>query len=159
MKILVKSRNEIETKLKSEPNWFSDKYIISIYSNGCKSPFESSFNVLQLCFDDVTENESLGIHFSQNHAMSVMDFIKDIPANSYKLFYVHCDAGISRSGAIGYMLNEYFNKFLKNNKEDNRFFQTNNLHILPNPEVVRVLKKVMFNINYEHLFNEANNNE
>lgn len=152
MKILVKSRNWIENKLKSEPNWFMNKYIISIYSNGCKSPFEPRYNILTLCFDDITEKENNGIHFSESQAKDIMNFIKEIPLNNHKLFYIHCDAGISRSGAVGYMLNEYFNKFLQDNKEDNNYFQDNNLHILPNPEVVRILKHTMFDVDYQTLF-------
>ena len=65
-----------------------------------------------------------------------------------KLFYIHCDAGISRSGAVGYILNEYFNKYLIDNKEDYKFFEMNNSQIMPNPLVVRLLKKELFGISF-----------
>ena len=61
-----------------------------------------------------------------------------------KPIYIHCDAGVSRSGGVGYILNEWFNKYLKNNKRDNEFFLNENSHIMPNPEVVRILKNEMF---------------
>ncbi|MBQ1971250.1 MAG: dual specificity protein phosphatase family protein, partial [Treponema sp.] len=53
--------------------------------------------------------------------------------------YVNCAAGISRSGAVGYVLNLYFNKFLENNEHDYKLFNQNNSQIQPNPYVKSLL--------------------
>lgn len=145
MKIFVKSRKWIENNLEFNPEWHRGKYIISIFGSYNQSPFSQRFNVLQLKFDDVTEKDEEGIHFNKEMAKQIINFIKDIED---KPIYVHCDAGISRSGAIGYMLNEWFNKFIEINKEDNKFFLSENSHIMPNPEVVRILKNEMFGYDY-----------
>ena len=80
----------------------------------------------------------------------IHNFIKLIKSNLP--FYIHCDAGISRSGAIGYMLNEYFNKFINENDEDNMFFINENKHILPNPFIISTLKRQLFKTDYNKLF-------
>ena len=143
MKIFVKSRRWIKGHLEANPEWHFGKWIISIYSSDSQSPFLPRFNVLTLCFDDVTEKDNDGIHFNTEMAKQIFNFIKDIK-NENKPIYIHCDAGVSRSGGVGYMLNEWFNKYLKNNKRDNEFFLNENSHIMPNPEVVRILKNEMF---------------
>lgn len=132
-------------------------YFISIYSSEIDygwnmlgepktSPLPSRSNVLKLCFDDVTEKD-IGpnvIHFSKDHADQIVTFLKTTKDDGLNEFYVHCDAGVSRSGAVGYLLNEYFNKFLKMNRIDNEAFRMNNSHIMPNPEVMRILKVALF---------------
>lgn len=147
MKILVKSRKCIELLNSSTSNWIQNKWIISIYSKNSYSPLPDRYNVLKLQFDDVTEVDNYHdfIHFNDKMAEQIMNFINENEIESHqKDFYVHCDAGISRSGAIGFLLNEYFNKFLFNNKEDNSFFVRNNRQIFPNPEVKKILRKRMF---------------
>lgn len=156
MKILVKSRSWMEKQLQANQNWYLGKYIISIFSNGDVSPFPDRFNILRLNFDDVSERDiSVGwnifdsaskdnIFFDEEHAKQIVDFIADITDTPQKTFYVHCDAGVSRSGAVGYLLNEYFNKFLSNNEEDYKFFQIHNSHVMPNPLVVSLLKLALF---------------
>ena len=155
MKILVKSRQWMEYQLNKNHEWFFGKLIISIFSKDSSSPFPDRFNVLKLEFDDVAERDlEVGwnifesshemIFFNEDHAKSIHEFIKDIPADSNKQLFVHCDAGVSRSGAVGYILNEWFNKYLTSNEEDNKFFQQNNSHIMPNPLVVRLLKNELF---------------
>ena len=155
MKIYVESRNYIERMMEINPDWHIGKYIISIYSSekGIDfSPLPDRFNILKLQFDDVAERDAGGwgsaidsyIFFNEGHAKKISNFIKDIKANDKKEFYVHCDAGVSRSGAVGYLLNEYFNKYITDNKIDNEAFKMNNSHILPNPLVVRVLKNELF---------------
>lgn len=143
MKIFVRSRYWIEQQLKHDPNWHFNKWIISIFSSDNQSPFLPRFNVLPLQFDDVSEVDLDGLHFSETHAEEIVKFIKEINKTD-KPIYVHCDAGVSRSGAVGYMLNEWFNKYIENNSDDVQKFKENNPHILPNPLVVRLLKNAMF---------------
>lgn len=159
MKIIVAPRSYIETKIMDNHNWIAGKWIISIFSNGDYSPLPDRYSILKLEFDDVTEKDTYisdkrFIFFNQDHAVKIHDFIKDIvncssPVNE---FYVHCDAGVSRSGAIGYMLNEYFNKYLETNRDDNEFFIRKNPHIMPNPLVVRTLKQEFFGNDYRGVF-------
>ncbi len=155
MKIYVVPRFWIEKQLANDSNWPMNKWIISIYSSEAGidfSPLPDRFNILKIQFDDVSKRDAEGwssvidncIFFNEEHAKKIHEFIKKIKADDKKEFYVHCDAGVSRSGAIGYLLNEYFNKFLTDNKIDNEAFRMNNSHILPNPLVVRVLKNELF---------------
>ena len=157
MKIYVVSRNEIEEMLKVEKNFTKKHFFISIFSSELgygytsdgepkTSPLPNGSNICKICFDDVTERDTDPglIHFSEDMAKKICSFIKRIKDDGSMDFYVHCDAGVSRSGAVGFMLNEWFNKFLKMNRIDNESFLMNNPHILPNPEVMRILKNEMF---------------
>jgi len=146
MKIFVKSRLWMIKNLEKNPDFVQGKWIISIFDKDSFSPFLDRFNILKLEFDDVTEadKEEGLLHFNENHAKKIHDFINEIPTDSKKPFYVHCAAGVSRSGAVGYLMNEWFNKFKTVNRIDNEAFQMNNSHIQPNPEVLRVLKKELF---------------
>ena len=44
-----------------------------------------------------------------------------------------------------------FDKFIQNNIEDNEFFLNENSHIMPNPEVVRILKNEMFGVPFMNI--------
>ena len=62
--------------------------------------------------------------------------------NSYN---IHCYAGRSRSQAIGYVLNQYFNLYLKHNKEDfKRNLLSNNEKFMGNPDVIKVMNEVLY---------------
>lgn len=147
MQIFVKSRLYVMQALAINYKWVEDKWIISIFDKGYYSPIPVDLpNVLKLEFDDVTERENYDdfLHFNDELADKIVEFIKPIDKNDERPFYVHCAAGISRSGAVGYMLNEWFNKYLTINKSDDQMFRMNNNHIMPNPEVIRILKRKMF---------------
>ena len=151
MKIFVVSRQYIKKEIEKNQNWILGKWIISIYSEGSYSPISDRFNVLKLNFDDISERDmNTNIHdeifFNENLAKEIHEFINNISKNDTNPIYVHCDAGVSRSGAVGYILNEYFNKFLTNNENDYKAFNVNNSHIMPNPLVVRLLKRELFGL-------------
>ena len=131
MQIVVCPRKDLKTQWFTNKNWFFDTHKIFItiagLADGCEYPClylaeaeKNPSKILRLLFDDITETEAdnpaLRI-FTQNHAKKIKEFI-DSFKNSYKWFdgklYVNCAAGISRSGAVGYCLNEYVN----NNKEN-----------------------------------------
>lgn len=163
MKIFVVPRIYIEKQIEKDINWINGKWIISIFStnylNYSPIPIDR-YNVLKLQFDDVTERE-IGSReaekydltfFNENLAKQIHNFIKDIVDDGKKQFYIHCDAGVSRSGAVGYLLNEWFNKFIKLNRIDNEAFIMNNDQILPNPLVVRLLKNELFGTDYKNVF-------
>ena len=51
--------------------------------------------------------------------------------------------GVSRSGAVGYVLDRYFNSVLANNEKDYEYFMARNPFIMPNPNVVEVFLKFL----------------
>ena len=155
MKIYVVPRFWIEKQINKNPDWILGKWIISIFSKNSYSPIDvDRFNILKLEFDDVTEKDQIDdvIHFNKDHAKQIVNFIKPINDDGRRIFYVHCDAGVSRSGAVGYMLNEWFNKYIELKRVDNESFTMNNNHIMPNPEVVRILKDIMFGSDYNGIW-------
>ena len=93
-------------------------------------------NLLCLTFDDVCYEQDKGdcVCFSVRQAEAVMRFADD---GSMPIL-IHCTAGISRSGAIGEILDWYFNRFIMENPADHLFFTQNNRQILANPLVRRV---------------------
>lgn len=152
MKIYVVPKKALRNQYYSNKEWFDDKnnYFISIagLEDGCEypNPFLSkdSKRVLHLLFDDVTESEKDNpscILFNETHADKIFNFVKTIPIDV--TLYVNCAAGVSRSGAVGYLINEYINR---NNSNDYKDFEINNSHILPNPMIVRILKKKFFGL-------------
>ena len=72
-------------------------------------------------------------------AHAIMRFVDDgkLP------LLVHCTAGISRSGAVGEVLNWYFNRYLETNTADDEDFVENNRQILPNTIVRRIMLEVL----------------
>ena len=112
-------------------------------------PFSDSFlkhpHLLTLTFDDLCNEpetpEELGnaILFNEDMAHAIMRFVDDrqLP------LLVHCTAGISRSGAVGEVLNWYFNRYLERNAVDYEDFTQNNRQIQPNPLVRRIMLKVL----------------
>ena len=112
-------------------------------------PFSEEYlkhpHLLTLTFDDVCNEpetpEDLGnaILFNEDMAHAIMRFVDDgkVP------LLVHCTAGISRSGAVGEVLNWYFNRYLENNTADDEDFVQNNRQIQPNTIVRRIMLKVL----------------
>ena len=95
-------------------------------------------HLLTLTFDDIC-NESAtpeaAILFNENMAHAIMRFVDD-----WKFpLLVHCTAGISRSGAVGEVLNWYFNRYLERNAADDEDFVRNNRQIQPNTLVRKIL--------------------
>ena len=154
MKIRVLPRAFFE-KIKGTPDEIEllDRCkIISINSSwgwDSEPPFSPALrghrHLLALNFDDVAPKperlEDLGrlVMFSTEMAERIMRFVNDggMP------LLVHCAAGISRSGAVGEMLNWYFNRYLTDNKADYDDFVQNNRQIIPNPIVRRIMMKVL----------------
>lgn len=94
-------------------------------------------NVLVLTFDDIVED----CVFSNGNIAKAMtveqanEIIKFLDNNKGKDFLIHCQAGISRSGAVGRFACEY----LEYNEES---FNKNHPHINPNPLVTSLLRHV-----------------
>ena len=102
-------------------------------------------HLLTLTFDDICNEpetpEDLGnaILFNKDMALAIMRFVDDgkLP------LLVHCTAGISRSGAVGEVLNWYFNRYLETNTADNEDFVRNNRQIQSNTIVRKIMLKVL----------------
>ena len=97
-------------------------------------------NVLNLEFDDADEEiekayklSASPVHlFSVEDANKIIDFIQ---SNIGMDFYVHCTAGVSRSGAVGWFIRQMTNS----NFED---FCIHNPQINPNGYVLKILNEV-----------------
>jgi predicted protein tyrosine phosphatase len=76
-------------------------WLISIHSSQNKpakiiAPFGAIHN---FCFDDVEDNNH-GVCISQQQATQIADIIKQAENARVNTLWVHCDAGICRSGAV-----------------------------------------------------------
>ena len=154
MKIRVLPRMFFE-KIKGTPTeaeLLAKSKIISINSSwgfDDTPPFSEELlnhpHLLTLTFDDICNEpetpEDLGnaILFNEDMAHAIMRFVDDrqLP------LLVHCTAGISRSGAVGEVLNWYFNRYLETNTVDDEYFTQNNRQIQPNTIVRRIMLKVL----------------
>ncbi len=115
----------------------------------------SSPHLLCLTFDDVTDEQrkmkDLTGYAYFNH-MLAKEILRFVDEGEMPLL-VHCTAGISRSGAVGEVLNWYFNRCLKNNQDDYNDFIRNNRQIIPNHIVKKILLKVIENEERKNLNN------
>ena len=90
-------------------------------------------NLLILYFHDYYKPLQDVVLMSDEDAQKIKQFI----TGNEETVYVHCTAGISRSGAIGTFLSEYFNG--KDSKEHKHFLNTHWLQ--PNTWVYEKMKK------------------
>lgn len=114
----------IDRETACERNVCPDKphAIISIYTPGDPAPelaiTKETRAVLQLAFDDLDDDEIVKSRFitylrrhatlfDAMHAKQITTFYKQ-HHESVDAFIVHCDAGISRSGAVAEVLRDHF---------------------------------------------------
>ena len=129
----------------------SDFAIISIYSlpnellftpqNLDKIKKLGCSDVLSLLFwdiDPLTEKVGDAPIFTETHAQEVRNYLDKINCfpNDVVLL-VHCDAGISRSGAVATFASNYFNIDFQDE------------YIKPNPYVLRILNNLIWNEKYQ----------
>lgn len=163
MKINVYSLEKANKKILSDiiyqKNWISIrdhdypeiyKYINAICENVCIIEFDDvtyyaeKHNLLARFFNETKEKREL-IHFNEEHANKIINFAKEIFYKNEEL-NIHCYAGKSRSQAVGYVLNQYFNLYLSSNKKDFiRNINLNNERFIGNPDVIKVMNKVLYN--------------
>jgi predicted protein tyrosine phosphatase len=150
MEITVKNRYFFENirGTEEEADLLSRFRVISI--NSVRIPEEPPFsqqywsadNVLILRFDDVDDSDPFifqGTRFmTEADAEAIAAFVESPDSRP---IVVHCTAGISRSGAIGACLNEYFNKKLSLNETEHQAFWIAHPHINPNLHVMKLLWK------------------
>ena len=93
-------------------------------------------NVLNLTFDDSTFNQKDVVLFTREQADEILRFVEPLKKlKSYNLT-VQCEAGMSRSGAIGEVLNDYLGL-------DYKEFKYMNPQVMPNSLVRSILKKAI----------------
>ena len=107
-------------------------------------------NVLRLVFDDATleENElrvKKGLNelqlFTKDQGKEVINFVEK--NKEVDIFYVHCAAGQSRSGALGTFINDIYG-----NQNFYDFLQSNPI-IKPNYYILALLRRIYNNIELE----------
>jgi len=96
---------------------------------------EDHSNVLHLYFDDVENDIDDDVKAKSITEEQIKEIVEFLYKNKNKeLLFVHCSAGISRSGAIGLFALDYFNG-------DKEHFNKYNKHISPTIKVIRLLKQ------------------
>ncbi|MEI7946239.1 MAG: hypothetical protein WCJ02_06060 [bacterium] len=150
MKITVESRYFFENLRGTveEAALFKNSRVISVNSVRIaeEPPFSKQYwtadNVLILRFDDVDYSDPFifqGTRFmSEADAEAIAAFVE---SPDPRPIVVHCTAGISRSGAIGTCLNEYFNKKLSLNETAHQAFLIAHPYINTNLHVMKLLWK------------------
>ena len=142
MLIEVKARTFFEVRQgeKRERDLFRTHRIISINNISFPTeppPFSEKFlkadNLLLLSFDDVEAGENT---MSPAQAKAIADFAC---SDDSRPIIVHCTAGISRSGAVGAVLNWYFNRYLEDNEFAYQRFELCHPDLVPNAHVRRLL--------------------
>ena len=143
MRIHVKARSFFEARQGTirETELFMKYRIISI--NDISFPAEpppfskeylASRNLLVLYFDDVEDGPNA---MTAEQAKRIADFA--LRPGDDRPIIVHCSAGISRSGAVGSVLNWYFNRCLADNEADYRAFGLRHPDLVPNAHVWKLL--------------------
>jgi predicted protein tyrosine phosphatase len=150
MQISVRGRDYFERirGTDEEAELFARVRVISVNSVRIpeEPPFSRKFweaaNVLVLSFDDVDDSDPFifqGTRFmSEADAEAIAAFVE---SPDPRPIMVHCTAGISRSGAIGTCLNEYFNKKLSLDETAHQAFLIAHPYINPNLHVMKLLWK------------------
>lgn len=106
--------------------------------NWCDGPLfeDTSPKILSLFFHDIEEERIPYIAFNEDHAESIAVFVKYWHKRRIKYnLYVHCFAGISRSGAVGRVISEYIGI--------NEEFEAAHKHIIPNCRIMRYLRPIL----------------
>ena len=142
MKIFVVPRQFIK-KISYKSNFFKTNNFISIGEvKGQEGVPVDGENILKLVFDDISDKET-GNLFTEEQAQKIKNFVDHL--DKTKSLFINCQAGISRSGAVGIVLNDYIN-YMQNGCIKNRdwfeFFEINT-RIRPNAYIARVLKKTL----------------
>ena len=160
MEIYVHARSFFEARQGTnlERELFRHNRIISINNVSFPAeppPFSEEFldaeNLLILYFDDVDEGFPNAMPPEQ--AREIVNFIR---LEDNRPIIVHCTAGISRSGAVGEVLNWYFNRF-EQDDSDYRKFEIMHPDIVPNAHVRRLLLAELYNENRPDTPHKPNN--
>ena len=114
--------------------------IISINTPGdsantfCKT--NSIRKVLTLFFSDIGVRDTEGVPMSKEDALKIAEFVKWLKTTDTKELWVHCDAGVSRSAAVGAAILKYLTG------DDSAIY--NNPNYYPNPDVYSLTLKALY---------------
>lgn len=132
MKVNILSKNAFMGSVLPQINNLKDSFFISILDDDEKEPLrEDSENYKTWWFYDLEEDINNYKAITEEQAKEIFDFIKS--NSDKKELFVHCAAGISRSGAVGSFVYEYFGGAYKE-------LLKKHPHILPNGRVTRFLR-------------------
>lgn len=145
MKISVVPRVYFELRSAMiDEEFFSRTNIISLNapSRGEKPPFPEFLlemsNLLCLYFDDVSDPiRENGVFMTEEDADRIFNFLDRIDRN--RTLFIHCTAGISRSGAVGEVLDRFCNCCQEHHEEDHIMFLRRHRHLVPNRWVRRIM--------------------
>lgn len=125
-----------------------DTFFVSINDTKTSSYYKESWfkrdhdNVMVLYFDDVESegetsptNSGMCTPFSEDMAKSLVEFIIRNIESKKENCIIHCEAGISRSGAVGLFANYV-------TRSDHYTFMKNNPQVRENSRVSRMLRKI-----------------
>lgn len=155
MKISVFSRREIENMLPQIESIAKTCNFISINNVMhfaeppifTESPIPEKYRnqTLILHFDDASsldKNSDSRFLFDKAKALQIRDFTR-LTLTQKRDLIIHCHAGVSRSGAIGIVLNDYANRVLQNNPEDFKQFYNSFFYprLAPNMNVALTLMR------------------
>lgn len=133
--------------------WYGQNWgVISIYTDGeyltpetRKSLEEMQcLHMLSLNFWDITDLDYEAVKlkhknvilFNEDHAKQIIDVVKEMQQDERKMTcIVHCDAGVSRSGAVGEFINDFC-------RLDYLHFKDKNANIVPNFFIKSMLRKL-----------------
>jgi predicted protein tyrosine phosphatase len=137
-KVLVVPRHYLE-EMHKQPDYPADKCAtIHIYSYNGEPLANLKGLHIKLHFDDITDRDNKWADqiegmtlFNESHAKTIIDFLLDLP-DTITVLFCSCDAGISRSGAVGEFAQYLFSiEWAK--------FHSWNPNILPNSYVKTLL--------------------
>lgn len=136
MNVTILNENQFIDKVLPHIDDWKDTFFISIKQPDEKEALrEDSENYRTYWFYDVEEDFVTNSHsykaISEEQAKDMFEFIKK--HSNKNNFIVHCAAGVSRSGAVGSFVHEYFGGKYKE-------LLKKHPNILPNGRVTRLLR-------------------
>ena len=121
--------------------------IQSTYGLDTDPPFEKEMlshpNLLTAVFDDEWDRSCERCDYIRLFRREDAERIVKFVGVGRMPLIVQCTAGISRSGAVGFALDWYFNQHAHKNPAHHDFFTKSNPQIRPNPLVLDVMMKYL----------------
>lgn len=141
--IRTQSRDQLEERLRCEPDLFQTSAVVSCYPAASELP--NNPNWLRIFFADTIANSTENIAeelieengaFNQAHAERIIDFVMAQHLRSSDVtLYINCQLGFRRSGAVAVAVKELIGL-------DDEQFRSDNPTIAPNPHVLNTLRAV-----------------